>query len=647
MCNISDYINDPSLKPFLIGIGGVSMRSLAETLFANGCAVAGSDFKESETVEQLRKNGIPVVVGHKEENVTGADYIIRSAAIHEDNPEIVAARRLGIPVFERAQGWGAVMQGYQKALCVAGTHGKTSTTSMLTHVALAAETDPTVMIGGDLPILGGGHRVGVSKEVILLESCEYCNSFLHFCPTTAVILNVEADHLDFFKDLDDVKASFRKFALRVPEEDGLVVANADDAGAMDCVKDLPRRVVTFGLENQADYTAENVTYHQGTTTFEVKKEGQFLTKIKLLVPGRHNVLNALASVAAAHQNGMDLKAIADGLESYTGVGRRFEFKGEYGGAMIYDDYAHHPAEIKALFDAVEEMGFDRIIAVFQAHTYTRTHAFFEEFVEQLSRPDLLVLADIFAAREVNTLGISSADLAARIDGSYYIPDFDEIVEFLKKMARPGDCILTIGAGELNKVSGELARQAQTLPRRRDPFEQGVEDGGLREVGQIKILICYMLQAVGGKLPRHLLDQALQSDGLCSFWNISIALSGLKDTGMVEELTEDDVVSYGITPSGKACAAELETAVPLAVRERAVLRAASLLKKAKAVKENRISIAKAEEGYVVSCTIPDRNMELMTVRLGVSDSLQANLIKEKFLENPAAIYQKVLEAFGVY
>ena len=377
MCNISDYINDPSLKPFLIGIGGVSMRSLAETLFANGCAVAGSDFKESETVEQLRKNGIPVVVGHKEENVTGADYIIRSAAIHEDNPEIVAARRLGIPVFERAQGWGAVMQGYQKALCVAGTHGKTSTTSMLTHVALAAETDPTVMIGGDLPILGGGHRVGVSKEVILLESCEYCNSFLHFCPTTAVILNVEADHLDFFKDLDDVKASFRKFALRVPEEDGLVVANADDAGAMDCVKDLPRRVVTFGLENQADYTAENVTYHQGTTTFEVKKDGQLLTKIKLLVPGRHNVLNALACIAAAHQNGMDLKAIADGLESYTGVGRRFEFKGEYGGAMIYDDYAHHPDEIKALFDAVEELAFfvGRTVGYDVQARIERLHAF--------------------------------------------------------------------------------------------------------------------------------------------------------------------------------------------------------------------------------------------------------------------------------
>ncbi|MBR4869009.1 MAG: UDP-N-acetylmuramate--L-alanine ligase, partial [Clostridia bacterium] len=455
MCNISDYINNPSLKPFLIGIGGVSMRSLAETLFAAGCDVAGSDFKESESVEQLRQQGIAVAVGHKAENVQEADYIIRSAAIHEDNPEIMAARQKGIPVFERAQGWGAVMQGYEKALCVAGTHGKTSTTSMLTHIAMAADTDPTVMIGGDLPILGGGHRVGTKKDVILLESCEYCNSFLHFCPTTAVILNVEADHLDFFKDLEDVKSSFRQFALRVPEEDGLVVVNADDEGAVDCTKEIPRKVVTFGIENQADYMAKNIEYHQGTATFQVVKNGELLVKIKLLVPGRHNVLNALACVAAALENGMDVNSIARGLASYTGVGRRFEFKGEYGGAVIYDDYAHHPGEINALFNAVEEMGFDRIIAVFQPHTYTRTHAFFEEFVEQLSRPDLLVLADIFAAREVNTLGISSADLAARIDGSYFIPDFNDIVEFLKKVARPGDCILTIGAGELNQVSGEL------------------------------------------------------------------------------------------------------------------------------------------------------------------------------------------------
>lgn len=643
--DISQYIHDPSYKPFLIGIGGVSMCSLAETLFLNGCAVAGSDFKESETVAMLRNKGIPVTVGHRAENIEGADYIIRSAAIHEDNPEIIAARQRGIPVFERAEGWGAVMQQYDNAICIAGTHGKTSTTSMMTHIALAANTDPTVMIGGALPVLGGGHRVGQRQDVIVLESCEYCNSFLQFYPTVAVILNVEADHLDFFKDLDDVKNSFRQFALRVPEETGVVVMNADDPGAVDCLRDLPRKTVTFGLENPADYQGKNIRYHQGTATFDVYKQGELFVQVKLLVPGKHNVLNALAAIAAADVTGMDVAAVGDGLASYTGVGRRFEYKGEYGGAVIYDDYAHHPGEIKALLDGVEEMGFSRIIAVFQPHTYTRTAAFMDEFAKELARPDLLVLADIFAAREVNTLGISSGDLAAKIDGSYYIPDFGDIVDFLKKMVRPGDCVLTIGAGELNRVAEALANQ-QYVARRSDPFVQGVEDGGLREVGQINILICYLLKTVGGYLPRHLLDNALQMDGLCSFWGVAEALSQLLEKGLVEELTQNGVVGYRLTGQGALCADELETAIPLTVRERAVNRATALLAKAKALVENRITVEKEGDNYVISCMIPDGERELMTVRLGVGDKLQADMIRENFLEDPAKVYQKVLEAFGI-
>ena len=643
--DISQYIHNPELKPFLIGIGGVSMCSLAETLFAAGSLVTGSDFKESETVAMLRKKGIAVTIGHKAENVADADYIIRSAAIHDDNPEIVAARSAGIPVFERAQAWGEVMKIYRQAVCIAGTHGKTSTTSMFTHIALAADIDPTVMIGGDLPILNGGHRVGERKDTIVLESCEYCNSFLYFCPTIAVILNVEADHLDFFKDLEDVKRSFRAFALRTPEETGVVVVNKDDSAAMDCLQGIQRRVVTFGIEQPADYTAANIGYHHGATTFDAYKQGALFARIKLLVPGRHNVLNALAALAAADVHGIDKKSIEEGLASFGGVKRRFEFKGEYGGAVIYDDYAHHPQEIHALFDAVEQMNFDRVIAVFQPHTYTRTKAFFNDFVRELSRPDLLVLADIYAARETNTENISSADLAANIDGAYYIPDFGDIVEFLKRMARPGDCILTIGAGELDRVSADLAHQAAEA-KRPDPFEYGVENGGLRDIAQIKILICYMLQSVGGTLARHLLDQALQSDGLCSFWNIATAISQLLEQGMIAQSTRQDMVCYTVTDGGKACAGELETAIPLAVRERAVARAAALLSKAKALEENEISIDKTPDGYMVTCTIPDQNMELLTVRLSVSDSLQANFIKNKFLENPQRIYQKVLEAFGI-
>jgi hypothetical protein len=366
----------------------------------------------------------------------------------------------------------------------------------------------------------------------------------------------------------------------------------------------------------------------------------------MLVPGRHNVLNALSAIAAADQNGIEKDEIVRGLASYPGVGRRFEFKGEYGGAPVYDDYAHHPAEISALFDAVEDMGFERIIAVFQPHTYTRTIAFFDEFQEQLSRPDLLILADIFAAREQNTTGISSADLSVKIDGSYYIPDFHDIVEFLKRMARPGDCILTIGAGELNQVAEMLTSQADAPAKKQNPFDYGVEDGGLREIGQIKILICYLLNAVGGVMARHLLDQSLQSDGLCSYWGISAAISSLLEHGMIRELRNEDSVGYQITPEGKACADELETALPLTVRERAVTRAAALLAKARAATENKIAIEKVGDGYVVSCTIPDRDAELMTLRLGVSDSLQANLIKDRFLEDPSKIYKKVLEAFGI-
>ena len=643
--DISQYIGNPNLTPFLIGIGGVSMCSLAQTLFATGCAVKGSDFKESETVERLREQGISVCIGHKAENVDGADYIIRSAAIHEDNPEIMRARELGIPVFERAQGWGAVMEQYRQAVCIAGTHGKTSTTSMFTHVALAGNTDPTVMIGGDLPILGSGYRVGEKKDLIVLESCEYCNSFLHFSPTVAVILNVEADHLDFFKDLDDVKHSFREFALRTPENTGVVVANADDSGTMDCIKDLPRKVITFGVEKEAMYQAKNVVFSQGTVSFDVEKQGAFFMQVQLLVPGKHNVLNALAAIASADVVGIAPEDIAKGLASYGGVGRRFELKGTYGGAAIYDDYAHHPAEMKALLDAVEQMEFERVIVVFQPHTYTRTAAFFDEFVTQLSRPDMVVLAEIFAAREQNTLGISSADLASKIEGAYFIPDFEEIIAFLKSVARPGDCIITVGAGELNQVSAKLASSKEE-PKRRDPFDYGVENGGLRDVSQIKILICYLLQTVGGKLPRHLLDEALQRDGLCSFWNISTALSQLLEKQMIEQWEKEGQVGYAITPAGVDCAGELETTLPLAVRERAVKRAAALLAKAKAAVETSVTIEKAGDQYVITFTIPDGERELLTLRLGVADSLQAHMMKEKFLENPGAIYREILKAFDL-
>ena len=310
--DIHDYIR-PGKRAHLVGIGGVSMSPLGEVLHGAGVNITGSDLHESATVAHLRSLGIPVVIGHLPESVQGADCVIRTAAVHDDNPEIAAARAAGIPVFERAQAWGAIMRHYQNALCVAGTHGKTTTTSMCTHIFLAAQRDPTVMIGGVLPALGAGHRVG-KGDTIILESCEYCNSFLSFFPTVAVILNVDADHLDFFKDLEDVKHSFRRFAQLVPQG-GCVVADGDDANTMDALKNLDKPMLTFGLE-QGDIHAANLTWNKGLPTFDLIYKGETLGSISLRVPGIHNVRNALAAAGAALQLNVPVEAIREGLYAF-------------------------------------------------------------------------------------------------------------------------------------------------------------------------------------------------------------------------------------------------------------------------------------------------------------------------------------------
>ena len=452
--NIEQYIQ-PGRRAHLVGIGGVSMSPLGEVLHGRGMTISGSDMNESATVEHLRSLGIQVVIGHLAESVEGADCVIRTAAVHDDNPEIAAARALGIPVFERAEAWGAIMRHYQNALCVAGTHGKTTTTSMCTHIFLAAQRDPSVMLGGVLPIMGAGHRVG-EGDTIILESCEYCNSFHSFAPTVAIILNVDADHLDFFKDLEDVKHSFRKFAQLVPEQ-GCVVANVEDANTMDCVKDLGRPVVTFGL-TQGDVHAENLTWEQGYASFDVMYQGEKYARVSLSVPGRHNVLNALAASAAAIELNVPAQAIEEGLSAFRGAGRRFEAKGEYRGAKVYDDYAHHPDELRALLTTAQNLGYNRVICAFQPHTYTRTKALFEEFVEVLKLADQVVVAEIFAARETDTLGISSADVAARIEGAEYCATLEDVTRKLAELAQPGDLILTVGAGNIYLAGEELVKQ---------------------------------------------------------------------------------------------------------------------------------------------------------------------------------------------
>ena len=447
--DIHTYIR-PGAHAHLVGIGGVSMSPLAEVLHGAGVVITGSDLHDSETVEHLRALGIPVVIGHKGESVQGAGCVIRTAAVHDDNPEIAAARAAGIPVFERAEAWGAIMRHYQNALCVAGTHGKTTTTSMCTQIFLAAQRDPTVMIGGTLPALGAGHRVG-KGDIIILESCEYCNSFLSFFPTVAVILNVDADHLDFFKDLEDVKHSFRRFAQLVPER-GMVIADGDDKNTMDALKGLGKPLKTFGLE-EGDIHAAHLAYEKGVGSFDLVYQGENLGRIALRVPGVHNVRNALAAAGAALELNVPFAAIQEGLYAFTGAGRRFERKGEYRGAVLYDDYAHHPGELRALFTTVKTLGYDRVICAFQPHTYSRTKELFNDFVEVLKLPDKVLLAEIFAARETDTLGVSSKDLAERIPGAEYCTTLEDVTGRLSQLARPGDLLITVGAGDIH-LAGE-------------------------------------------------------------------------------------------------------------------------------------------------------------------------------------------------
>ena len=438
----------PGKRVHLVGIGGVSMRPLALVLAGMGLNISGSDMNASVSTNELMEKNIKVYIGHAAENIRGADCLIRTAAVHNDNPEIAAARARGIPVFERAQAWGVIMRAYRHAICVAGTHGKTTTTSMITHIFMQAQRDPTVMIGGYLPLLQAGHRVG-QGDTIIMESCEYCNSFLNFFPTMAVIMNVEADHLDFFKDLADIQRSFRAFAELVPES-GAILANGDDPGTREALEGLD--YTTFGIAKANAVHGEN--YTDDWREFDLVQNGETVCHIRLSVFGRHNALNAIAASAAALRMGVDPADIVEGLAGFTGAGRRMEYKGSYNGAEIYDDYAHHPGELHALIDAVRTLDYKRVIVAFQPHTYTRTKALFDDFVAELRRVDHAVLAEIYAARESNTIGISSEDLSRQVRGSVFFETLPEVADYLRSIAQPGDLIITVGAGDIYKA-GEM------------------------------------------------------------------------------------------------------------------------------------------------------------------------------------------------
>lgn len=451
-----------------IGIGGISMSGLAEILLEERFTVSGSDAKESGLTKKLEQLGAQVYYGQRAQNIQpGTNAVVYTAAIHEDNPEYQEAIAKGIPMLSRAQLLGQIMDNYSQSVAVAGTHGKTTTTSMVTQILLEAQSDPTISVGGILPSIGGNIRVGHS-EYFVTEACEYTNSFLHFHPKYSIILNLEEDHLDFFKDLNDIRRSFRLFAENTAQDGAIIIdGGIDDAKGL--MNGLKPQILTYGFQPSFDFYAEHITYQDnGCASFhimhKVKENGidahnAELCEVSLMVPGRHNISNALAAAALAYQLHIPPKAIADGLHAFCGTDRRFQLKGTVNGATVIDDYAHHPTEIKATLNAAANYPHNRVICVFQPHTYTRTKAFMDGFAESLSMADIVVLADIYAARETDTLGISSKDILLRLQEkgteSYYFESFSEIEKFLLKKLMNGDLLITMGAGDILKVGENL------------------------------------------------------------------------------------------------------------------------------------------------------------------------------------------------
>ena len=447
------------IRVHFIGIGGISMSGLAEILLNAGFTVSGSDRASSPLTQKLEGEGVKVYYGQRAENITqDIQLVVYSAAIKEDNPEYAQAKSSDVPMLTRAQLLGQIMKNYKTSIAVSGTHGKTTTTSMITSILLTADADPTVSVGGMLPMIGGNIRIG-NSDCFLTEACEYTNSFLSFFPTVAVILNIEEDHLDFFKDIDDIRNSFAKFANLLPE-DGLLVIDADIDDIDGITGNVKCPVVTVSEHSEADYTADSVTYDDmGCASFDVIKDGSVYTKVKLSIPGKHNISNALAAIAVCDRIGISAEDIVKGLNDYDGVERRFQYKGSIGGVTIIDDYAHHPTEIAATLSAAENYKHEKLWLVFQPHTYTRTKALFDDFVKVLSRAENVVLADIYAAREKDNLGISSEDLCEAIKNNgtsaYYFGSFDEIENFLLQNCSPGDLLITMGAGDVVKIADSL------------------------------------------------------------------------------------------------------------------------------------------------------------------------------------------------
>ena len=449
------------LHVHFIGIGGISMSGLAEILLKENFIISGSDTKPSDLTMHLESLGATIFFPQKASNVIdGIDVVVYTAAIREDNEELIEVRRQNLPTLTRAQLLGQLMRNYATPIAVSGTHGKTTTTSMLSHILLAAETDPTISVGGILPAIGGNIRVG-NSDVFITEACEYTNSFLDFFPKISVILNVEEDHMDFFKDIDDIRSSFHRFSALLPK-DGTLVINKNIEKMEYITSGLNCKVITYSETQDADYVASNISFDEvGNASFDFIRYGQFVSRIQLAVAGNHNVSNALSTIAVAETLGVSMELIQKGLLSFTGTNRRFQYKGVRNGVTIIDDYAHHPTEIRATLTSAKNYPHRDIWCIFQPHTYTRTKAFFHEFAEALSLADHVILADIYAARETDTLGMSSEALAEELkhlgSDAYYLPSFEAIENFVLEKCIHGDMLITMGAGDVVNIGNSLLK----------------------------------------------------------------------------------------------------------------------------------------------------------------------------------------------
>lgn len=451
-----DIYNDKDKHVHFVGIGGISMSGLATILLDRSFSISGSDRSDSPLLEKLRNMGAEIYIGHAAENVKGADLVVYTAAIADDNPELQEARRLNIPTIDRAEFLGAMMKHFPQSIGVSGTHGKTTTTSMLSLMLLEGGLDPTIMVGGELDAIGGNVRPG-SSPYMVAESCEYKASFLKFFPKIGIILNIDADHLDFYKDIDDIYNTFLKFSRNIPE-DGLLIGCAEDFRVMDIINQASCKTLTYGI-NKGDFTADNISYdREGHPSFEALHHGRSLGNVHLSVPGEHNMLNALACIACGFYLNLGFQVMASSLYSYSGTHRRFEKKGELNGVTVIDDYAHHPTEMKASIKSALNYPHKKLYCVFQPHTYTRTYSLFKEFTEAFYGLDKLILVDIYAARENDTGLVSSQMLCEAVKEKgvdcQYAGSFEEALSILKDELEPGDVVITMGAGDVFKI-GEM------------------------------------------------------------------------------------------------------------------------------------------------------------------------------------------------